>query len=384
MLHLTLGSSWRTVPDPILARFMFSTEAWPLNSNAGGATSPAPSGRRRCWTLLRRRSLRFISTTFGLAQTASLPSATRCRPWDTLSSAVPRLARRGRFVSRSRLPRLPVKNTAASPAVRSMIAASLGPYGAALHDGAEFHGRYSIRFDDLVAFHTERLAVVADTNADLVALETVPSLEEAQAILSRWLGISRNLEHGFRSPAKTARMWLMENVWRSALRSSNRCPNRSWRWESTARQPGLLPPLLPRQRGQQPSQSLSIPIQANVGCASRSWHGNSERGGVRGALAATWYHAGAHAVGGCCRTTPAHIRAVRETLDKKWRQQAVASSYRRSGPPTHATIKLQRHESRICRGPSTGHRYAPSFWPSTASLPRSIPASWLRLAALHA
>ncbi len=62
------------------------------------------------------------------------------------------------------------------------IAASLGPYGAALHNGAEFHGRYEISFDELVAFHSERLAVIADTNADLVALETVPSLEEARAI----------------------------------------------------------------------------------------------------------------------------------------------------------------------------------------------------------
>ncbi len=78
-----------------------------------------------------------------------------------------------------------------------LIAASLGPYGAALHNGAEFHGRYSIRFDDLVAFHTERLAVVADTNADLVALETVPSLEEAQAIAAALGGISRNLSMAF-------------------------------------------------------------------------------------------------------------------------------------------------------------------------------------------
>ena len=74
-----------------------------------------------------------------------------------------------------------------------LIAVSLGPYGAALHNGAEFHGRYSIRFDDLVAFHTERLAVVADTNADLVAMETVPSLEEAKAIAAALARISSSL-----------------------------------------------------------------------------------------------------------------------------------------------------------------------------------------------
>ena len=68
------------------------------------------------------------------------------------------------------------------------IAASLGPYGAALHNGAEYHGRYAIGFDDLVAFHAERLDVLAESGADLLALETIPSLEEARALL-RALGL---------------------------------------------------------------------------------------------------------------------------------------------------------------------------------------------------
>ncbi len=63
------------------------------------------------------------------------------------------------------------------------VAVSLGPYGAALHDGSEYHGNYDIGFGDLVRFHAERLAVIEDTKADFVALESVPSLEEAEAIV---------------------------------------------------------------------------------------------------------------------------------------------------------------------------------------------------------
>src|SRR5277367_4993239 len=65
-----------------------------------------------------------------------------------------------------------------------LIAASLGPYGAALHNGAEYHGNYDISFDQLVSFHARRLAVLAESNADIVAFETVPSLEEARAIVA--------------------------------------------------------------------------------------------------------------------------------------------------------------------------------------------------------
>ncbi len=64
------------------------------------------------------------------------------------------------------------------------IAASLGPYGAMLHNGAEYHGNYDCSFEDLVGFHSRRIAVLARTNADFLAFESIPSLEEAKAILA--------------------------------------------------------------------------------------------------------------------------------------------------------------------------------------------------------
>ena len=78
-----------------------------------------------------------------------------------------------------------------------VIAASLGPYGAALHNGAEYHGNYECSHADLVEFHRERIEVLAgagDENApDLLAFETLPSLEEALAIgeaLAAWPNVS--------------------------------------------------------------------------------------------------------------------------------------------------------------------------------------------------
>ena len=72
----------------------------------------------------------------------------------------------------------------ASSPRRIWIAASLGPYGAMLHNGAEYHGNYACGFDELVAFHSRRIAVLAQTNADFLAFESVPSLEEARAFLA--------------------------------------------------------------------------------------------------------------------------------------------------------------------------------------------------------
>src|SRR5579863_1959286 len=69
---------------------------------------------------------------------------------------------------------------------RIVIAASLGPYGAALHNGAEYHGNYTCTFNDLVEFHRQRIDILAAAPLaqapDLLAFETLPCLAEAEAI----------------------------------------------------------------------------------------------------------------------------------------------------------------------------------------------------------
>src|ERR1700683_5270095 len=42
---------------------------------------------------------------------------------------------------------------------RIWIAASLGPYGAMLHNGAEYHGNYDCSFEELVGLHNRRIEV---------------------------------------------------------------------------------------------------------------------------------------------------------------------------------------------------------------------------------
>src|ERR1700744_4213281 len=58
---------------------------------------------------------------------------------------------------------------------RIWIAGSLGAYGAALHNGAEFRGNYNIDHASLVTFHAERIDAMRDTPADFLAFEQVPS-----------------------------------------------------------------------------------------------------------------------------------------------------------------------------------------------------------------
>lgn len=193
---------------------------------------------------------------------------------------------------------------------RIWIAASLGPYGAALHNGAEYHGDYSIGFDTLTAFHAERIAIAADTGADLIALETVPSLQEAHAIV-------RALE---RVPA--ARAWISFTC-RDAVRVGHGESLRACA-AAVAASPQVLaiginctaPHLVASLIGEArigADHRKPVIVYPNSGetwnAVTRRWEGEPDIAGF-GALARSWFAAGAQAVGGCCRTGPAHIRAV--------------------------------------------------------------------------
>ncbi|MEU3691840.1 homocysteine S-methyltransferase [Streptomyces narbonensis] len=63
------------------------------------------------------------------------------------------------------------------------VAASVGPYGAMLADGSEYRGRYGLSVRELERFHRPRIEVLAAAGPDVLALETVPDAEEAEALL---------------------------------------------------------------------------------------------------------------------------------------------------------------------------------------------------------
>jgi len=64
-----------------------------------------------------------------------------------------------------------------------VVAASVGPYGAMLGNGAEYTGDYDKDEDELVGFHVPRIETLAEAGPDVFALETIPSFVEAGALV---------------------------------------------------------------------------------------------------------------------------------------------------------------------------------------------------------
>lgn len=193
-----------------------------------------------------------------------------------------------------------------------IVAASAGPYGAYLADGSEYSGAYGLTEEELIEFHRPRLEILTSTPADLIAFETLPSLREGRAVVQlladypavrAWLAFScqdgRRVYHG--EPISDCAA-LVESTDQVVAVGVN----------CTA--PSHITSLIREMRV---ATSKPIVVYPNSGEVWRStdseWvEGTAEPG--PGLMAREWYREGARLIGGCCRTTPEDISAVRTTL----------------------------------------------------------------------
>jgi homocysteine S-methyltransferase len=195
---------------------------------------------------------------------------------------------------------------------RVLVAASLGPYGAALHNGAEYHGNYGCSHADLVQFHQERIAVLAGVPPgqapDLFAFETIPSLDEALAIgeaLAPWPHLAVWFSFTCRDSTHVAHGELLADCARAVAGF----PQTAAIGVNCTR-PSLIVDLIAELRS---ATDKPIIVYPNSGedwnAQGRCWTGTSDPADF-GRAAAGWFAAGAQIIGGCCRTRPEHISQV--------------------------------------------------------------------------
>lgn len=189
-----------------------------------------------------------------------------------------------------------------------LIAASVGPYGAILHDGSEYTGAYDVTERELSEFHRGRLELLDGTGTDLLACETIPSLPEARVLCE--------LLHTVQHPA-----WVSFSC-KDELHLCDGAPlveaATLFRDHPTVQvvgincvQPHLVVPLIKILGQAAPDKAIVVyPNSGEVYRAEdNSWSGTiSDMQCERSAQ--EWINAGATLVGGCCRIGPEKIAAM--------------------------------------------------------------------------
>lgn len=68
---------------------------------------------------------------------------------------------------------------------KPLVAGSIGPYGAALHDCSEYTGSYveSVSEKELMDWHRPRMKALVEAGVDFLAMETMPAQMEGEALV---------------------------------------------------------------------------------------------------------------------------------------------------------------------------------------------------------
>ena len=196
----------------------------------------------------------------------------------------------------------------------SLVACSVGPYGAYLGDGSEYRGDYAASWSEVRAFHRARLEVLVDTAPDVFAIETIPTRAEAEIVVQElraltdapaWVSFTclDNMHTCGRDVFAEAVAAVAPAVGAVGL-------------NCTA--PGLVAPLL--QSLQAAAVELPYVVYPNHGAAwdgeHKCWIGPT--GGLEiPSLAPSWMAAGAALIGGCCGVGSAGIRALAALRDSR-------------------------------------------------------------------
>jgi homocysteine S-methyltransferase len=196
--------------------------------------------------------------------------------------------------------------------IRPLIAASVGPYGAFLHDGSEYRGDYGVSRDALKEFHRDRLAVLANSGADLIACESIPSLPEAEG-LAELLDDFPKAQAWISFTCKDEARISDGSLFSDAVRAVCQSPAVvAVGLNCTA--PHLVNALLEKARDVTDKPLVAYPNSGELyDVATSSWRSTSEAATIECA-AREWHRRGALLIGGCCRTTPETIREIRRAL----------------------------------------------------------------------
>lgn len=196
--------------------------------------------------------------------------------------------------------------------LRPLVAASIGPYGAHLHDGSEYRGDYRIGRAELTTFHRERMAVLADAGADLLACETIPSRIEAEVLLElleefpgvpAWISFSCRDEAHISDGASFADCVAMANASSRVVAVGLNCTSPRYAEAlvraavAVAEKPVLVYPNSGERYEVDGNRWLAGDCVDDFVASARRWHA-----------------AGARLVGGCCRTGPREIEGIARAL----------------------------------------------------------------------
>jgi homocysteine S-methyltransferase len=189
----------------------------------------------------------------------------------------------------------------------TLVAASIGPFGAHRNDGSEFRGHYGVTDSVIRDYHDRRLDMLLATEPDLLALETMPDLDEVRVLLDLieskhadmafWVSFTVSEPGAISGGGTFAEACTLVEDYASAMAVGINC--------------SPLSVITPTLSGVE--TDLPFVVYPNAGqtwdSETMAWSGEPEFANRQ--HIDEWVNLGARIVGGCCGYLSSHLRPIR-------------------------------------------------------------------------
>lgn len=206
-----------------------------------------------------------------------------------------------------------------------LVVASIGPYGAHLHDGSEYTGEYAdyVSGDTIQKWHRPRIDACLEAGVDVLGIETIPCQMEAEAMLEMmtedyphvqfWISFqckdNAHIAHGERFADTANFLWnkakLLGND--NLLAIGVNCVH-----------PQFVTPLFRSVNEKRPAKEriplIVYPNSGEVYSVETGWQGKEDCVPLEHYVP-QWVELGARFIGGCCRTYARDIERIKQTVN---------------------------------------------------------------------
>lgn len=201
---------------------------------------------------------------------------------------------------------------------RVLVAGSVGPYGAALGDGAEYTGDYRLTVAEYTAFHRPRITALAEAGVDLLAFETQPRLDEIGAILglAEEVGLPAWVSGTLREGTGTA-VTLPDGSSMAELAEVAAASASVRAVGVNCVRPSLVTPALRELSAHTELPLIAYPNSGETyDATAMQWREDGTEAGIGSWPLKSWTRLGARLIGGCCRVRATDIARLGEQTER--------------------------------------------------------------------
>ncbi len=195
-----------------------------------------------------------------------------------------------------------------------LISGDVGPYAAYLADGSEYTGDYQLSKEAFKDFHRSRIQTLLAAGSDFLAIETIPNMAEATALVELLSDEFPDTEAYMSFTAQDSQK-ISDGTPMTEVAKLCDSSKQILAFGINCSRPAIISDLLKASRTISQKPLVTYPNSGEIyDGATQTWKSLPDNSHTLCENSQVWHKLGAKIVGGCCRTRPEDIKLLADKL----------------------------------------------------------------------